>query len=353
MYRRELRHYGVKGMKWGVRRYQDKNGRLTSAGKKRYSTNSKNNDEATPEEQQKRGLTDKQKKILKVGAIAAGTALAAYGTYKLYGAYTGKGQAVDPTTGFRMLNKDMTDAEHLKTINPGRIKLFSTKYKNKEIIEGSSSNCMLCTTAWELRKRGYDVHAGYSKNGFTPAQLFPLLYDDYNGTSKVSPLTQRGDTKACHDLASRIISNLKEQGGPGSRGNIMVYWDGDLGGHSMIWENRDGKFSFFDGQTGQQYKSFAEEILKYTSTSKPVEILRTDNLKLTDDKTFLNMFVNKDTSFKTYVDHGAEITKNLVGDERVQAAALAAGYVGVKGYYAAQNRKQTKATQTGKNKQGG
>ena len=31
-----LYHYGTKGMKWGVRRYQNKDGSLTPAGKKRY-----------------------------------------------------------------------------------------------------------------------------------------------------------------------------------------------------------------------------------------------------------------------------------------------------------------------------
>lgn len=33
----ELYHYGVKGQKWGVRRYQNKDGSLTSAGKKRVA----------------------------------------------------------------------------------------------------------------------------------------------------------------------------------------------------------------------------------------------------------------------------------------------------------------------------
>lgn len=33
----ELRHWGVPGMKWGIRRYQNKDGTLTAAGRKRYN----------------------------------------------------------------------------------------------------------------------------------------------------------------------------------------------------------------------------------------------------------------------------------------------------------------------------
>ena len=32
-----LIHYGVKGMRWGVRRYQNKDGTLTAAGRRRVS----------------------------------------------------------------------------------------------------------------------------------------------------------------------------------------------------------------------------------------------------------------------------------------------------------------------------
>lgn len=37
MNRNELRHHGIKGQRWGIRRFQNKDGTLTSAGKKRYA----------------------------------------------------------------------------------------------------------------------------------------------------------------------------------------------------------------------------------------------------------------------------------------------------------------------------
>ena len=35
--RRELQHHGIKGQKWGVRRFQNKDGSLTPEGKKKYA----------------------------------------------------------------------------------------------------------------------------------------------------------------------------------------------------------------------------------------------------------------------------------------------------------------------------
>ena len=34
----ELKHYGIKGMKWGVRSFQNKDGSLTADGRKRYGS---------------------------------------------------------------------------------------------------------------------------------------------------------------------------------------------------------------------------------------------------------------------------------------------------------------------------
>jgi len=88
VYPDELYHHGIKGQKWGIRRYQNPDGSYTAAGKKRYGIDgsrnkgtSKSNDSSGSE---KKGLSDKQKKALKVGAAVGATALAAVGGYALY-----------------------------------------------------------------------------------------------------------------------------------------------------------------------------------------------------------------------------------------------------------------------------
>lgn len=54
IYLDELYHYGTKGMKWGVRRYQNKDGSLTNAGKKR----AKSEDHLRAKELKKKKLSE-------------------------------------------------------------------------------------------------------------------------------------------------------------------------------------------------------------------------------------------------------------------------------------------------------
>lgn len=65
----ELYHYGVKGMKWGVRR----NRSLSKGNPKKASSN----------KSEAQARSEKIKKAAIIGTAVVGTALAAYGTYKV------------------------------------------------------------------------------------------------------------------------------------------------------------------------------------------------------------------------------------------------------------------------------
>lgn len=56
----ELYHWGIKGMKWGVRRYQNKDGSLTPAGQKRYSEDTVHEDHAKTSPKSVKSMSDRE-----------------------------------------------------------------------------------------------------------------------------------------------------------------------------------------------------------------------------------------------------------------------------------------------------
>lgn len=238
-----LMHHGVKGQKWGVRRYQNYDGSLTSAGRERY------------------------------GYDASGDI---------------RGDM--PNRSSKNVPKDMLD--DAKAINGGK-NSFRYGYNRDH-------NCAFCSMSYELRRRGEDVRAQAALRGVGNAdKYFSEVYTNYS-KKNTKEYSQR-EGQAMHigmtkDEYSKFESDILKNG-DNSRGILLVNWRAQSkeqgypsGGHALNYEVKDGKLYLVDSQVGEVYSG--KQARDYMSNAINVKQTRTDNLKMSK-KTVMKKFSEK------------------------------------------------------------
>lgn len=189
---------------------------------------------------------------------------------------------VDKETGFKKKTKQMSREEDLNQVNPGFYN-WNTNSKN---------NCMLCTTTYDLRRRGYDVTANKSTDGFETGAVNDWYPDAEIKTVKSDPIPTIKDSQGREYLTSdywneqparaeknakKLIKELEKQP-DGARGNLMVTWAGFSGGHSMVYEIVDGEVMILDGQSNKIYDSNSEIMDLLSNCDGDLNYARLDNV---------------------------------------------------------------------------
>lgn len=292
-----LAHYGIKGQKWGVRRFQNADRTWTAEGKIRYgngegSLKKKTRYGQVSDEMRQRTIQRRtDKKSNNLPAVSAALMLAtdiytlnpvglAFDTKRIIDAGVAYSKEkkfekkrekapLDAKTGLHLKTSEMTEKEDMRQINPG-FKNFNTNTEN---------NCMLCSTAYELRRRGYDVAA----NKVTVGYFHDEISDWFKGAKpkniaieqeskwKQSLKAQNGLNKQASQAIKAAL--LKEP--EGARGNLMVNW-GAGGGHSVVWEIQNGQVILRDCQSNKTYTN-PDRLLNLCISA---DYVRTDNKQI-------------------------------------------------------------------------
>lgn len=235
-----LSHHGILGQKWGVRRFQNKDGSLTPEGRKHYGYKSleyygeqkrfKNADykSRTREDWQMIDAIQKyndteRRKIFKGQNFIANSKYFKQKVSRIF-------DDTDSESGYPIKRKEMSKEQDLSVINP--------TFNSTTV--ASSNNCALCTVAYDMRRRGYDVIA---RQNAPITLLYDISKDDIGVMYKNSKNVETGTAKNSIERMSKEPS--------GSRGALFMSW-GTGGGHVVAYEIENGKPVIYDAQVGKK-----------------------------------------------------------------------------------------------------
>ena len=177
----ELNHSGVKGMKWGVRRYQNKDGSLTSAGRKRYG--------ASKEEAMK-ARAKAAKKAEKVKAKEA------------------KQEEKASKKLMKKSVKDMTDAELSKAISRAKLEQEYTRMHPEPVSRGKK----IAQTMMKDVIAPAAVNAGKKYLDNLLGNYVDDMFKDPNSLSSLKSKAEKLETKQKIDrLMDKSYQQLKKE----------------------------------------------------------------------------------------------------------------------------------------------
>lgn len=238
----ELYHHGIKGQKWGVKNGPPYplNASDKSASEKRLSSNKKTN-KVSKLDNFIKGWNDLDEdtkgKIVELSAFTITTLVAHTVANRLA-----------TKKNFKVLKDlyDNRDIEKLEDIPKLKTKM-STEENMKKVNPdypgpGTTTNCMLCTTAMAMREKGYDVQANKTpNNGFFTENIDKIW-------------SSEGSFKKIKARKSKDIISTLEKESDGSYGNLTVFWKLG-GGHSVFWKKEGSEVVIYDGQSGKKIKN--------------------------------------------------------------------------------------------------
>lgn len=251
-----LIHHGILGMKWGIRRYQNKDGSLTKAGRERYQIGNGQ-------------LPVKRNLIYNLFHAKEAKMTKEYYKNIIDGVnYNPRQNSISE------LNKKDSGVsndilEDMKTVN-----------KTGEL--GYTQNCVHCVCALEMRQRGYDVDAMPKKDG-TMSEQYDKFFKNVQKRVSYTPepmeyWKKENFEKWTRDGYNKISSDISKEG-PNARGYVSFVYNGWMTGHTVMWAtDKNGKVTYYDGQSG----STEDPKRAMSLSTQYYEYARLDNLEVND-----------------------------------------------------------------------